>query len=177
VGIANSLSRWWWDVVSTSSVNESIIISPIFNGPSFVSPPGYSLPIGTQVIGTFANGTKFAYELSADSSANVTIVTSGSSSFGDFGNGVSWESNRLGSVIHLEIPSYGISGTVTVNSVCHIGAPAQKLAIYLTQAAPCNQSPSPCFDSNRLCRSRQPTTFAVFRSQMLLRSRSQAWGG
>lgn len=115
----NFVSRWWWDVVSTSSANESIIISPVFNGPSYVSPPGYSLPIGAQVLGSFSNGTGFAYDLSADSSASVYIVTSGDSSFGDFGNGIWWESNGLGtSIVYVEIPSYGISGTVTLNSVC-----------------------------------------------------------
>lgn len=76
------------------------------------------------MIGTFANGTAFGFDLAADPSAKVTIATKGDSTFGDFGNGITWESNGQGkSVVRLDVPFYGLSGTLTLNSVSQILVP------------------------------------------------------
>ncbi|KAH8816958.1 hypothetical protein F5884DRAFT_748434 [Xylogone sp. PMI_703] len=121
---ASSYDGTYWDVVSTSSANESFALTA-FLGLSSGFPFGDpDLLIGGLIGGTFANGTASTDILSADASANVTVVSLGDSTFGDFGaEGVWWESTLSNGkyVVHLDIPSYEISGKVTLSTLSFTG--------------------------------------------------------
>ena len=112
--------RWYFDVVSTTSKNESIDIVFYNAGPNGF-PGGYQDgPLSVGVSGSFANGSIFDYQVSA----NTTVITEDSKGMiGDWkGTGALFRGSNLRKrhvsyVIKLDSPELGVVGSVTLHSV------------------------------------------------------------
>jgi hypothetical protein len=72
LAVAHQIHRWYFDVVSTSSQNESIDIVFYYTGAEGFPGGDASNPLSVEVSGTFANGTIFDYSVPATLGATIT---------------------------------------------------------------------------------------------------------
>jgi hypothetical protein len=69
--LSTNLARWYFDVVSTSSLNESVNIVFYNAGPLGFAGVNFT-PLSVEVSGSFANGTLFEYTVPATIGAVIT---------------------------------------------------------------------------------------------------------
>lgn len=115
-------TRWYFDVVSSSSRNASIDII-FYNAGSEGFPGGYlDGPLSVGISGTFDNGTLFAYDLPVTD--KVVIVEDQSGMRGDWGGtgarfaGSSLSRPHIAYKVTVDSPDIGVFGKITLRSVC-----------------------------------------------------------
>ncbi|GJD04765.1 Hydroxyneurosporene synthase [Colletotrichum higginsianum IMI 349063] len=114
-----SFDWWYFDVVSTTSKNESLTIVFYNSGPSSLGNPGG--PLSIQVTGVFANGTAFGTIADATCGATMKNDEDGISSVwngaGASFTGTSLDQRGVEYTVAIDNPTIGINGTLTLKSV------------------------------------------------------------
>ncbi|WYZ37662.1 hypothetical protein EsH8_II_001168 [Colletotrichum jinshuiense] len=119
-GINDTTFDWWYfDVVSTTSQNESLTIVFYNSGPQSLGNPGG--PLSIQVTGVFANGTTFATLVDATGGATFKNDENGISSvwngaFASF-SGTSLDHRNPEYTVTIDNSAIGVNGTLTLRSL------------------------------------------------------------
>jgi hypothetical protein len=121
VSQTNSAKRWYFDVVSTSSQNESVDIVFYNTGP-IGFPGGYDGgPLSVGVSGSFTNGTLFDYQVPATVKAVLTEdrhgLTGDWQGTGAFFRGSNLLDTYIAHVIEINSSELGVFGNLTLHSV------------------------------------------------------------
>ncbi|KAH8891132.1 hypothetical protein GQ53DRAFT_865874 [Thozetella sp. PMI_491] len=120
--VANSTSYDWWyfDVVSSSSSNESISVLFYNTGPNAFAGGDPNSPLSVQVSGSFPNGTTFNYAMPVTVQAVIEQSELGVS--GDWqGTGLSFSGSNPQTAgglfkIEFESPKLGLFGSINMKS-------------------------------------------------------------
>ncbi|KAH8884412.1 hypothetical protein GQ53DRAFT_752257 [Thozetella sp. PMI_491] len=120
---ASSYEWWYFDAVSTSSANESLTVVFVET-----TPRAFDLVVGDSLLsvvfqGTFADGSRFGFQVDVAPSANATIEAGKGSVCGKWHTtGFSFEGTHGLSKYKIEghNPAYNVSGSMTMD----VAAPA-----------------------------------------------------
>ncbi|KAK5996759.1 hypothetical protein PT974_02100 [Cladobotryum mycophilum] len=120
----NKTSYDWWefDVVSTSSANESVLFAFYLSTAEAFFGGIDNSPVSVVINGVFKNGTQYIHQVTPTGSslAEVTTTPGKDGSSGNWqSTGFSWTgaSDLSKYVISVDSPSAGVSGTVTLESI------------------------------------------------------------
>lgn len=114
-------ARWYFDAVSTTSVNESVTIVFYEAGQTALGFPTGSLFVSLN--GSFKNGTLFNYTIPVPPTGNATIVQDRDSIAGTWQDtGFSFRGTGLATshpsyVVSIDAPALGVQGTLALQSV------------------------------------------------------------
>jgi hypothetical protein len=119
--VADFWARWYFDVVSTHSKNESINVV-FYNAGSVGFPGGYDDgPLSVGLSGTFENGTLFAYNLPV--THKVVIIENEEGLTGDWQGTGAWFAGsslsrpRIVYEVVVDSPDIGVCGKIKLRSV------------------------------------------------------------
>jgi hypothetical protein len=115
-------SRWYFDVASTSSTDETITVAFFVRGPDGVLGANMT-SLGTtivQVSGTMKNGSAYSFQTNASADATAVINVSDNSIYGDWQEtGYQFAGTEGGTkwVVSMHDPEHDMFGTITFESV------------------------------------------------------------
>lgn len=117
-----SAVRWYFDVASTSSVNETVTVVFFERGPTgFLGDITPDNTLSVQISGTLKNGTPYNIEADASPDASAVINTSDNAIHGDWQTtGFRFFGTEGGKkyIVSINSPEHDIFGTIVFRSVC-----------------------------------------------------------